>query len=120
MIDPNAVPTAHHSPIRVPLHWQDEVKLGLDRDVRLGVLEQVPIGDGAIAWSHVLRKMGRCVVRSTSNPSTHMRPARPTTPNHLFIRLAPSPPTPARPSLMHGMDTIPSPSTLQTNISQPS
>ena len=42
MIDP------HHSPIPVPLHWQDEV---LDRDVRLGVLEPVPIGD-PVTWCH--------------------------------------------------------------------
>ena len=41
MIDPHATPTAHHSPIPVPLHWQDDVKAGLDRDVRLGVLEPV-------------------------------------------------------------------------------
>ena len=26
MIDPDATPTAHHSPIPVPLHWQDAVK----------------------------------------------------------------------------------------------
>jgi hypothetical protein len=32
MIDPLASPTAHHSPIPGPLHWQDEVKAGLDRE----------------------------------------------------------------------------------------
>ena len=42
MIDPTATPSVHHSPIPVPLHWQDAVKADLDRDVRLGVLEQVP------------------------------------------------------------------------------
>ena len=26
-----------HTPIPVPLHWQEEVKAGLDRDVNLGV-----------------------------------------------------------------------------------
>ena len=51
MIDPHASPTAHHSPIPVPLHWQDDVKVGLDRDVRLGVLEPVPIGEPA-TWYH--------------------------------------------------------------------
>lgn len=51
MIDPEATPTAHHSPIPVPFHWQDEVKAGLDRDVRLGVLEQVPIGN-PVTWCH--------------------------------------------------------------------
>ena len=50
-IDPLATPTAHHTPIPVPLHWQEEVKAGLDRDVRLGVLEQVPIGT-LVTWCH--------------------------------------------------------------------
>ena len=51
MIDPNATPIAHHSPIPVPLHWQDAVKAGLDRDVRLGVIEPVPIGE-PVTWCH--------------------------------------------------------------------
>ena len=51
IIDPNATPTAHHSPIPVPLHWQDAVKAGLDRDVRLGVLKPVPIGE-PVTWCH--------------------------------------------------------------------
>ena len=33
MIDPEAKPIAYHSPIPVPIHWQDDVKAGLDRDV---------------------------------------------------------------------------------------
>ena len=36
MIDPNAVSKAHHTSIPVPLHWQAEVKAGLDQDVALG------------------------------------------------------------------------------------
>ena len=36
MVNPDAEPVAHHSPIPVPLHWQEDVKAGLDRDVRLG------------------------------------------------------------------------------------
>lgn len=51
LIDPNATPTAHHNPIPVPLHWQDQVKSGLDRDVALGVLEKVPIGT-PVTWCH--------------------------------------------------------------------
>ena len=51
LIDTQATPTAHHSPIPVPLHWQDEVKADLDRDVRLGVLEPVPIGE-PVTWCH--------------------------------------------------------------------
>ncbi len=39
MVNPYAKPIA----FPVPFHWQDEVKPGLDRDVRLGVIEPVPI-----------------------------------------------------------------------------
>ncbi|MCG8044423.1 MAG: reverse transcriptase family protein, partial [Candidatus Thiodiazotropha endolucinida] len=51
MVDPNAKPVAHHTPVPVPLHWREDVKAGLDQDVRLGVLEQVPIGD-PVTWCH--------------------------------------------------------------------
>jgi len=51
MIDPDATPVAHHTPIPVPVHWQDDVKAGLDRDVRLGVLEPVPVGE-PVTWCH--------------------------------------------------------------------
>ena len=51
MIDPDADPVAFHTPIPIPLHWQDEVKAGLDQDVRLGVLEPVPIGT-PVTWCH--------------------------------------------------------------------
>lgn len=43
IIDPKANPTTYHSPILVPVHWQDNVKVGLDRDVRLEALEPVPV-----------------------------------------------------------------------------
>ena len=51
IIDPDADPVAFHTPIPIPLHWQDEVKAGLDQDVRLGVLEPVPIGT-PVTWCH--------------------------------------------------------------------
>ena len=35
MIDPNARPTAFHTPLPVPLHYQEEVKAGLDQDAIL-------------------------------------------------------------------------------------
>jgi len=44
-------PTVYHLPIPVPIHWQDDVKAGLDRGVRLGVLEPVPSGE-PVAWYH--------------------------------------------------------------------
>lgn len=51
MIDPNAKPVVYHTPIPVPIHWQDEVKAGLDQDVRLGVIEPVPVGT-PVTWCH--------------------------------------------------------------------
>ena len=44
-VDPLATPSAVHSLVPVPLHWQDIVKEQLDNDVNLGVLEKVPIGE---------------------------------------------------------------------------
>ena len=44
IIDKNAKPHAVHTPIPVPVHWQKAVKAGLDRDVKLGVIEPVPWG----------------------------------------------------------------------------
>ena len=51
MVNPDAEPVAHHTPIPVPLHWQEEVKAGLDQDVALGVLEPVPVGE-PVTWCH--------------------------------------------------------------------
>ena len=50
-IDPTAIPKPCHTPIDIPIHWVDEVKAGLDRDVRLGVLEKVPLGT-PVTWCH--------------------------------------------------------------------
>ena len=41
--DVKAKPVAAHKPAAVPLHWDARVKAGLDRDVRLGVVERVPV-----------------------------------------------------------------------------
>lgn len=51
MVDPSAEPVAHHTPIPVPLHRQEDVKAGLDQDVSLGVLEPVPVGE-PVTWCH--------------------------------------------------------------------
>lgn len=45
MIDDDVQPRVHHKPIPVPLHWQEKVKAAIDADCRMGVLEQVPIGE---------------------------------------------------------------------------
>ena len=51
MVAPSAPPVAYHTPIPVPLHWMEDVKAGLDQDVRLGVIEPVPIGE-PVTWCH--------------------------------------------------------------------
>ena len=43
MVDPEATPVAQPKPLPVPLHWQEEIKAGLNQDVRLGVIEIVAI-----------------------------------------------------------------------------
>ncbi|CAC5397319.1 unnamed protein product [Mytilus coruscus] len=40
-VDPNAKPVAVHKPALVTIHWHDKVYVDLERDVRIGVLEQV-------------------------------------------------------------------------------
>ena len=51
MVDQDAKAVALHTPIPVPVHWQDETKADLDRDVRLGVIEPVPVGM-PVTWCH--------------------------------------------------------------------
>ena len=48
-VDPSVTPSAVHTPIPVPVHWQKQVKAQLDRDVNLGVIEPVPWGE-ATTW----------------------------------------------------------------------
>ena len=48
--DPDVTPTAIYTPSVVPCHWVNDVKAGLDRDVRLGVLERVPVNE-AVTWT---------------------------------------------------------------------
>ena len=48
-VEEDAVPVAVHTPSQVPLHWQEDVKKGLDRDCQLGVLEKVPVND-PVSW----------------------------------------------------------------------
>ena len=51
MIRPDAKPIAFHTPIPVPLHWQEDVKAGLQQDTSLGVIEPVPVGE-PVTWCH--------------------------------------------------------------------
>ena len=51
LFDPEATPFAYHTPIPVPPQWRADVKVGLDRDVLLGVIEPVPVGE-PVTWCH--------------------------------------------------------------------
>ena len=44
-VNPNAIPVTLRKPAPVPLHWQEQVESELHRDVALGVLERVPLGE---------------------------------------------------------------------------
>ena len=48
-VDPTATPVAISSPSAVPHHWVADVKAGLERDERLGVIEKVSVND-PIEW----------------------------------------------------------------------
>ena len=50
-VDPETKLIVVHKPTPVPLHWQQEVKASIDRDVKLGVLEAVPVGE-PVTWCH--------------------------------------------------------------------
>ena len=51
MIDPNATPVATHKPIPIPVHWQEDIYADLQQDVKLGVIEPVPVGT-PVTWCH--------------------------------------------------------------------
>ena len=44
-----AVPYASHTPIPVPIFWKEQIKEGLDADVRLKIIEEVPQGT-PVTW----------------------------------------------------------------------
>ena len=45
----DAKPVAIHNPFSVPIHWREEIKKKLDKDVEDGIIEKVPIGD-PVTW----------------------------------------------------------------------
>lgn len=63
MVDRTAKPVAFHKARPVPVHFQEQVKEGLDSDVRLGVIEPVPYGVPT-TWCHQMvicsKKCGSC------------------------------------------------------------
>ena len=47
----DAKPVAVHTPVPIPLHWEEKVKRDLLRDVSLGVIEPVPLNT-PVTWCH--------------------------------------------------------------------
>ena len=44
-INKDAKPVTFFKPVPIPIHWQEQVEQDLERDLRLGVLERVPMGE---------------------------------------------------------------------------
>ena len=108
-------------PFPVPFHWRDDIKAGLERDVRLGVLEPVPIGE-PVTWCHrmvvVAKKTGKLrrtvdyqPLNKHATRETHHTQSRSTWPG-------PGPTAQRRPSSTLGMDIIASHFTPMTNTLQ--
>ena len=53
-MDPKEQPVDVHSPAAVSLHWETSVKAGLERDIRLGVIEHVPVNTPTTWCSHMI------------------------------------------------------------------
>ena len=66
LVGPSVEPVAYHTPIPVPLHWQEDVKAGLDQDISLGMLELVPVGE-PVTWCH---RMAICTKKNGKPRST--------------------------------------------------
>ena len=62
-VDPEAKPKAFHKPYPVPVHWKADIKAGLDADVKLGVIEKVPIGEETKWCSRMV-----CVAKKNGKP----------------------------------------------------
>lgn len=90
MVDTNAKPIAHHTPVPVPLHWQEEVKAVLDQNVRLGVIKPEPIGE-TVTWCHRIvefaKKIKHLAERLTFKHSMHMPYGKHATHSRQFTKL---------------------------------
>ena len=74
-----------------PIHWRDAVKAGIDQDIKLGVLEAVPIRQPVMwctEWLLVPRRMALSDVQLTFNDLILMQLEKHNTRNHPSIRHA--------------------------------
>jgi hypothetical protein len=70
-IKPGATPTCHTIPHRVPLHWKEQIEEGLKRDIKMGIIEELPPNTPA-KWCHkmvVTSKPGSTKPRRTVDMS---------------------------------------------------
>jgi hypothetical protein len=63
-------------PTKVPLHFREEVKAGLEADVKKGVLERVPVGEADTWCSRMVTqpKKNGGLIRSEQNWQTRVSP----------------------------------------------
>ena len=121
-VDPEAKPVACHIPASVPLHWQEQVRAGLERDVQLGVLERVPLNTPARWQSRMV-----CATKHDGSPrrtvdysqlNAHC-PSKLTTPLTPGTWPPPSRRGRGRPSWTTGMATTACPSPRRRTRSSP-
>ena len=73
-------PKAIHTPATIPVHWKDTIKQQLDRDVRMGILMEVP-PDEPVEWQHrmvVVRKQNGSPRRTVDMQELNKATLRPT------------------------------------------
>ena len=52
------MPKAIHRPATIPVHWQEQVKADIERDIALGVLERVPQNTPTV-WCSRMHVVGK-------------------------------------------------------------
>ena len=51
-------PYAIQTPIPIPVHWKEKIKEGIDQDVKLGIIEEVPQGTPT-TWCATMAPQGK-------------------------------------------------------------
>ena len=64
-VNPEAAPVACHKVVSVPLHWREQVKADLERDVGIGVLEKLP-DNTPVTWQSQMVVTSPCVLLPSS------------------------------------------------------
>ena len=60
---PEVTPVAMHKPYRVPKHWQAQVRELLENDVKMGIIEKVPVNTPTTWLSRMV-----CVPKQNGEP----------------------------------------------------